>query len=166
MQIYRPNVYPIPMPTPDEMAGLLAISRAALFPRAKPLGTYEGRELFESFAVAFQYVSTLRRSSELKHRADVWIDRCENWAFERHSEYVGVGLSAFLCGVVAAGDVPYRFDPARWPYDIFVGLAWNDGLAATAEGWRGVLGTKKILASTPAPKSPYRDAPHPMIWRA
>ena len=164
--ITRPNVFPIPMPTPDEMAGLLAISRSALFPKAPPLGTYEGREFFQSFCIGFQYVSTLRRCNELKHRADLWIDRCENWAHERHGEYVGVGLSAFLCAIASAGDVPYRYEPARWPFDIFVALAWNDGVAATAEGWRGVLATKKILASTPAPKSPYADAPHPLIWQA
>jgi hypothetical protein len=166
MQIYRPNTFGIAMPTPDEMVALLSISRSALFPRAKPLGTYEGREFFQSFCMAFQYISTLKRTTELKHRADLWIDRGEAWAHERHGEYVGIGLSAFLCGVGSAGDVLFRYEPARWPFDIFVGLAWNDGVAATAEGWRGVLATKKILASTPAPKSPYADAPHPLIWQA
>jgi hypothetical protein len=163
MLIYRPNVYPIPMPTPDEMTGLLSITRAALFPKAPPLGTYDGREFFESFAVAFQYIATLRRSAELRDRADVWIDRCEHWAHERHGEYVGIGLSAFLCAIAAAGDVDYRLDLAKWPYDIHVGLAWNEGPAATATGWQGVLTTKKIRASIPAPRSPYPE-PHPLIY--
>jgi hypothetical protein len=162
--ITRPNVFPIPMPTPDEMTGLLSITRAALFPKAPPLGTYEARAFFESFAVAFQYISTLRRSSELKDRADLWIDRCENWAHERHGEYVGIGLSAFMCAIAAAGDVDYRLDPARWPYDVYCGLAWNSGPAATAAGWIQVLATKKVRGSIPAPKSPYQE-PHPLIYR-
>src|SRR5258707_4141517 len=115
--ITRPNIFPIPMPTPDEMAGLLSITRAALFPKSPPLGTYDGREFFESFAVAFQYISTLRRSTELKDRADLWIDRCENWAHERHGEYVGIGLSPFVCAIAAAGDVGYRLDLAPLPDD-------------------------------------------------
>jgi hypothetical protein len=94
MLIYRPNVYPIQMPTPDEMTGLLSITRAALFPKAPPLGTYDAREFFQQFAVAFQYISTLRRSTELRDRADLWIARAEQWAHERHGEYVGIGLSA------------------------------------------------------------------------
>jgi hypothetical protein len=160
--ITRPNVFPIPMPKPDEMAGLLSITRAALFPKAPPLGTYDWREFFESFAVAFQYISTLRRSTELKHRADLWIDRCENWAHERHGEHVGIGLSAFMCAIAAAGDVDYRIDLPRWPYDIYVGLAWNDGPAATATGWIQVLATKEIRASVPASRSPYPE-PTPTI---
>ena len=36
--ITRPNVFLIPMPTHDLLVNLLSISRAALFPRAPPLG--------------------------------------------------------------------------------------------------------------------------------
>ena len=101
--ISRPNVFPILMPKPDEMAGLLRISRSSLFPGAPPLSDSDGRAFFTSFAAAFGYVSTLRRSTELKDRADVWIDRSSHWAHERHSEHVDIGLSAFLCAVGAAG---------------------------------------------------------------
>jgi hypothetical protein len=163
--ITRPNVFPIAMPTPDEIAGLLAISRPALFPKAQPLGTQDGREFFQSFAVAFGYIATLRRSGELKDRADVWIDRCEHWAHERHGKHVGIGLSAFICAIAASGDTDFRLDLKRWPHDVLVGLAWNEGPSATATGWRQVLTTKRIRASTPAPRSLYPQ-PHPLLWRA
>ena len=160
--ITRPNISLIAMPTHDLLVNLLSISRAALFPRAPPLGNGAQEEFFTGFVTAFQYISTLRRSNELKHRADVWIDRCENWAHERHGECVGVGLSAFACAVASAGDVDYRLDPGRWPYDVYVGLSWNEGAAATAEGWIQVLKTKRIRASIPAPKSPYPE-PSPRV---
>jgi hypothetical protein len=163
VMITRPNVFPIQMPTPDEMSGLLAISRSSLFPKAPPLSDSDGRAFFSSFTVAFGYISTLRRSAELKDRADLWIDRCSHWAQERHGEHVDIGLSAFLCAVGAAGDVAYRLDLARWPHDIFVGLSWTEGPAATAAGWQGVLASRKIRASTPAARSPYQE-PHPLIY--
>jgi hypothetical protein len=161
--ITRPRIYPIPMPTSDEMVGLLSITRSALFPKAPPLSTNDGRVFFESFAVAFQYISTLRRSPELRDRADVWIERCQQWAHERHGEYVGVGLSAFMCGIAAAGDVDYRLDPARWPHDIYCGLAWNEGPTATPTGWIRVLKTKAIRPSIPAPKNLHPE-PRPLIF--
>ena len=162
--ITRPNIFPIPMPTHDLLVNLLAISRSELFPKAPPLGNGEQQEFFTGFVTAFQYISTLRRSTELKHRADVWIDRAEHWAHERHGEYIGIGLSAFMCAIAAAGDVEYRLDLARWPYDVHCGLAWNEGPAAT-DAWRTVLASKEIRASVPLPKPLYQP-PHPLIYGA
>ncbi len=162
--ITRPNLFSIQMPTPDEMAGLLAISRASLFPKAPPLSDSDGRVFFTSFAVAFSYISTLRRTTELKTRADLWIDRCGAWAQERHGERTDIGLSAFMSAIGAAGDVPYRLDLGRWPHDIFVGLSWTEGPAATAAGWQQVLASKKCRAPVPPPKPLYGQPPHPLIY--
>ena len=161
--ITRPNVFPIALPAHDLLVNLLSISRSELFPKAPPLGNGDQQEFFTGFVTAFQYISTLRRSAELRDRADLWIARCGNWAHERHAEHVDIGLSAFLCAIASAGDVDYRLDLARWPHDIFVGLSWNEGPAASAEGWLRVLATKKIRASIPAPKSPYQE-PHPLVY--
>jgi hypothetical protein len=162
--ITRPtNVYSIQMPTPDEMDALLRISRSCLFPKAPPLSDRDGQEFFTSFSVAFSYISTLRRSAELKDRADLWISRCGNWAHERHSgEHVDIGLSEFLCAIAASGDTDYRYVPEEWPFNIFVGLSWIEGPAATAAGWQGVISSGNIRASIPAPRSPYPQ-PAPRI---
>jgi hypothetical protein len=161
--ITRPNVYSIQMPKPDEMAGLLRISRSCLFPKAPPLSDRDAQEFFTSFSVAFAYISTLRRTTALTTRADLWINRCGNWAHERHSgEHVDIGLSEFMCAIAASGDTDYRYVPEEWPFNIFVGLSWIEGPAATAAGWQGVLASKKIRASIPLPKSPYPQ-PAPTI---
>jgi hypothetical protein len=156
------NIFPIQMPTPDEMAGLLAISRSCLFPGAPSLSYRDRREFFSGFVAAFQYTSTLRRTDELKDRADLWIDRARHWAHERQGEQADIGLSAFMCAIAAAGDVAFRLDLARWPFDIFVGLSWTAPPAAT-DAWRTVLASKEIRASVPLPKSPYPTA-HPLIY--
>ena len=161
MQIYRPNSFPIAMPTHDLLVNLLSITRAALFPKA-PMSDADQRAFFSGFVTSFNFVSTLHRTTELS-RVDTWIARAGDWAFERHAEHVDIGLSPFLCAVAASGDTDFRLDLSRWPHDIFVGLSWTNGPAATAEGWLGVLKTKKIRASIPAPKSPYQDAPQPRI---
>jgi hypothetical protein len=160
--ITRPtNIFSIPMPTHDQMVGLLRISRSCLFPKAPPLDG-DQQKFFTGFVAAFSYISTLQRSAELKDRADLWIDRCGSWAQERHSEHVDIGLSAFMCAIAAAGDVAFRLDSGRWPFDIFVALSWTEGPTATAAGWQGVLASKKIRASIPLPKSPYPQ-PAPTI---
>jgi hypothetical protein len=47
-------------------------------------------------------------------------------------------------------------------YDIHVGLAWNEGSAATAAGWQGLLAARKIREPVPLPKPFYKE-PHPLI---
>jgi hypothetical protein len=68
-----------------------------------------------------------------------------------------------MCAIAASGDTDFRLDVARWPYDVYCGLSWNSGPAATATGWIRVLKTKEIRASIPAPKSPYTE-PHPLVY--
>jgi hypothetical protein len=155
-----PADYKIQMPTHDQMVGLLAISRSCLFPKAPPLrDTADEQLFFTAFIASFRYISTLKRCDEMS-RIDVWLDRCSRWTQERMREYIDLGgPSPFLCAAAACGDVGYRLDLGKWPNDIFVGLSWSDGAAATAEGWRHVLATRKTREPVPLPKSLQYPAP-------
>ena len=156
-----PRAYPIAMPSPTERLALLAISRTALFPHAPRLSALDEEAFRAAFVASFEFVATLKRTDEPKTRADEWRDRAEGWHQERGT-LATVSLSAFLLAIVAAGDVNYRFDPTRWPYDVYCALDWSGRAAAPA--WRSVLESKTIRPPIPAARSLY-ETPNPLVYR-
>ncbi|KJC40291.1 hypothetical protein UP09_22560 [Bradyrhizobium sp. LTSP885] len=163
MQIYHPkNIFPIQMPGPDDLAALLVISRNQLFPDAKPLADGDAREYLQQFAMAFQFVSTLRRVDDFQGRLGDWYARAESWHAERGNTAASVSLAPLMCAVLAAGDIRWQAPPDRWPHDVLAGLAWSGGAVATP-AWRDVLRTKTCRPMVPV-KLERHSAPHPLIY--
>jgi hypothetical protein len=162
MLITRPNTYPIPMPSGEEMAGLLRISRSRIWPKAPPLNG-DQQKFFTGFVAAFSFVATLRRCAELS-RVDSWIDHCSRWAEERYGEYVDIGgPSPFLCACASAGDIDFDLG-TTWPHGIRVGLTYDSSArAATDGGWQRVLSTRKTREPTQPPKTTPHATPIPTI---
>lgn len=141
------NIFPFALPSPDDLAALLRISRGALFPDAKPLADGDAREYFAQFAVAFQFVATLRRTDEFHGRLGDWTGRAESWHQERGNPDTSISLAPLACAVLASGDVAWQAPRDRWPHDVFAGLSWSGREATPA--WRDVLRTKTCKPMTP-----------------
>jgi hypothetical protein len=119
---------------------------------APKLGIDQTPEHFAGFAAAFSYVATLSRTDKLAtdRMASWWCEAAREHARARR-DWSDIKPSHLTLAVLAHGDVPHTFDPARFPYDLAFGLSIGTSRLPTGAGWLGVLEREAFRAATPLP---------------
>jgi len=156
-----PNSFTIQMPTRADLAALMQISRNALHPKARPLDSFEAAQYLAEFTSAFLFIATLQRT-DVFQRASDWCSRGEAWHFARGDIQASVSLSPLMAAILAAGDISWQAPVDRWPHDVFAGIGWSGGRAATA-AWQNVLATGKTLPPIAVASKGLYPAPVPTI---
>jgi hypothetical protein len=103
------------------------------------------------FRVAFQRLLHVGRKDTLdtQHGWEFWADDCRNWQQQhRVAQGVFVSPAALVAGIAACGDIPYA-PLDRFPFDLGFGLVAYGGGRPSADRWREVLATGRLLEPTP-----------------
>jgi hypothetical protein len=142
-----PRTFSIQMPTIEEFKKLLKIVSSA-HPSLVPtfgIGDQSERQQFgNGFLGSFEIISGLKRTTTLDKRdASHWA-RNATLFLDARGDRVDVSVAAFMAAVVAAGDVPYSVGK----YRCHVGLTYDGGAPATADGWRRVLSSGQVRPAT------------------
>jgi hypothetical protein len=150
----------VEMPDDTQLAALqrLVLDRYPVL-RAKISSRFaeqDQSEFDQHFRSAFRALAAFPRISDLDIRLATvnWIDRCEDVLRSMpRAETASMKLQPLTVAVLCWGDIPHSFDPSRFPYDLSFGLAHQHGTGRmpTADSWRNVLATKKLLELTELP---------------
>ena len=149
MQTAAPSQFT--MPSERELRALYQLGCGL----AKVLAPADGdeREHFASFAAAFKYLSSVSRSDRLdtSRMCSWWCGEARQWLHERGNS-VDVKPVHLTLAALCHGDIPHSFDPARWPFDLALGLALGTMKLPTGAGWLQVIETSRFRAATALPE--------------